>query len=289
MVYTRRGYGTVRKNPLRSFTLKGRRKRASLATRAKYQRPSAKNQKRQIVSLAKQVAKNTAHINSQKVFTDFQWGDLQAPSKGIVQAMSTGTWYAWPLTDFSRWGPVLRTDSNVMESSKTYCVRCQLNVRCNIGDVSQLAYVNVFVVTPRKDAIDSITLQPPTIGQMQQLVQGTQFIESNQNEGANVRLNTSQFKVHAAKYITLTPNAPTEPLPQGQSVGNPFATWRKWQWNIPLKFSVRMPVNRPWHNIPLDDMAYYQRFYLLAYATHIGGTTGPLLYADSLTTCINFA
>ena len=38
---------------------------------------------------------------------------------------------------------------------------------------------------------------------------------------------------------------------------NPYSTWRKWQWSVPLKFSVRMPTGRPWNTLKFDQMAYW--------------------------------
>jgi len=286
MVYRR--YGT-RKNGLKSYTARKGRRRTSVSTRAKYQAPTARNQQKQIRSLAWRVAKNTRFIANQKVYTDYQWGDALTPSTGIAQALNSGTWYGFGLTDFARWLPCLRQDGNVFESSKTYCVRMQLNCRVDIGDVDQLTYINIFVVSPRRDAVDVVNLTAPPLGSMTQLSLGQDFIENSQNQGAAVRLNSGRFKVHAAKYVTLTPNAPSEPLPTGQAVGNSFSTWRKWQWNVPLKFTVRNPSNRPWHDLIFEDMAYYQRFYLLAYSTNIGGVAGPRLDSTILSTAINFS
>ncbi len=287
-MYHRRG--GVRKSALKDYQKRSTRRGVSLRTRVKYQRPTARNQKHQIDALARTVARNSRYIRSQKVFTDYQWGDAATPLPGISQNLTSGQWFGYGLTNFERWIPCLRRDTNVAESSKTFCIRSTLNLRVNVGDVSQLAYINVFLVSPRRDAVDAVALSPPPIGAMTQLVLDNDYIENSQNQGANVRLNPAKFKVHAAKYITLTPNAPSEALPQGSAVGNPFATWRKWQWNCPLKFSVRMPVGKPWPSLSFDDMAYYQKYYLLLYSTSLGGAgNGPRFDATVLSTCINFS
>ena len=103
---------------------------------------------------------------------------------------------------------------------------------------------------------------------------------------ANVRLNPAKFKVHVVKYITLTPQTPTVPFPEGQAVGNPFATWRKWSWTLPYNFSVRQPVGQSWRGLEFANMQNDQKFYLLACATNLDASTGPTLHSTVLTTVL---
>lgn len=283
----RGGRRVVRKSVLKDYTKKSRRRRTALTTRVRMQRPTARKQQRQILSLATQVARNTKYVRAQKVYTDYQFGDSAAEQRGISQSLTQAKWYGWKLTDFDNWNACMRRDQNVAEASRTYCLRMQINCRLDVGDVSQLAYINLFIVTLRKDAVNSMDVSG-AMGNMTDLSLNDQFVEPSMNQGTNVRLNPAIFKVHAAKYVTLTPNAPSEPLPTGQSVGNPYATWRKWQWNIPLKFTARMPNNESWDNLVFEQMPYYQRYYLIAMSTHLGGTLGPTFQFDSLATCVNF-
>lgn len=278
----------VRRSALKDYTKRKVRRRSNIATRAKYQRPTAQNQKRQIVSLARRVSLNTKAIRSQRVYTDYQFADNLAETTGIVTDLQGGHWQGYALTDFTQWKPVLRQDTNAQESSKTFCMRMQMNCRVDIGDVLQIAYINLFVVSLRRDATDVVILTPPPIGAISQLTLNDDFVEGSSNQGVNVRLNPARFKVHACKYITLLPNTPTTPITAGFSVGNPYSTWRKWQWNVPLKFNVRTSAStRPWLKLNFDDMAHYQKFYLLAYSTNLGGTNGPTFACDILNTCIN--
>ncbi len=278
----------VRQSALKSYTKRKPRRRANLANRAKSQRPTAQNQKRQIVSLARRVSLNTRAIRSQRVYTDYQFGDCLADTTGIVTELEGGIWQGFALTDFSKWRPVLRQDINVQSSSKTFCLRSQLNCRVDIGDVLQIAYINLFLVSLRRDATDVVVLTPPPVGSMSQLDLNQDYIEGSLNQGVNIRLNPARYKVHASKYITLLPNMPTVPLPVGSVVGNPYSTWRKWQWDLPLKFSVRTSATtRPWLDLRFDDMAHYQKYYLLAYSTNLGGSNGPSFTCDILSTCVN--
>lgn len=278
-------YGPVRKSALKSYAAKGRRKRSSTATRVKMERPTAANQKRQIMRLSRQVARNTRFVASQKVFTDWQW--VEGGDTGISRPLSTGTWYAWPLTDLAKWLPVLRQSDNSTSASKTYCARMQINCRMDIGDVLERTCLNVFLVSPRKGAIDAINVTGPS-GAMDQLDPINDYIDNDQFPGANVRLNTQKFKVHAVKYSTLVYNTFNAPS-AGPFVSNALTTYRKWQWNLPLKFTVRQPSGASWTTMPFSQMPYYQKYYLLVYSTSLSSTNGPNLHADALSTCINFA
>ena len=146
--------------------------------------------------------------------------------------MGTRTWFAWGSTDINQWSPCLRIDQNVIASAKTHILRAQLNCRVDIGDTAQVSYINVFLVSLRKEATNAINITNEVTGTMDQLSVDTDYIENFNLNGADITLNSAKYKVHASKYITLTPQAPTGPFPVGQAVGNPYSTWRKWQWNV---------------------------------------------------------
>ena len=149
----------VRKSSLKSYSAKGRRRRASSTTKVKFQRPTAGNQKRQILRLSRQVAKNTRFVNNQKIFTDWQW--YAGADTGISRPLATGTWYAYELTNMARWLPCLRQSDQTNLASKIYAARMQMNLRLDIGDVNQRTCLNVFLVSPRKSSVDAINVTGP--------------------------------------------------------------------------------------------------------------------------------
>ena len=122
---------------------------------------------------------------------------------------------------------------------------------------------------------------------MDQLSVDTDFTENFNLNGADITLNSAKFKVHASKYITLTPQTPTVPFPVGQAVGNPCSTWRKWSQNLKYNFNVRQPVGQSWRGLKFANMQNDQRFYLSLDATHLGATTGPTLNTTVCSTCVN--
>ena len=119
-------------------------------------------------------------------------------------------------------------------------------------------------------------------------------VDTDSNENANlqcasVRLNSAKFKVHAAKYVTLTPEAPTVAFPVGGVVGNYFSTWRKRSWTLPYNFSVRMPVGQSRRGLQFANVQNDQKYHLMANPTNIGGTAGPTLHSTVRTACDNFS
>lgn len=290
MVLHGTGVRTVKRKALMDFIASSKRRRLNPVSRIRNQAPTAKNQKRQITRLAKRVAKNSKAIAAQKVFTDYQYGTQAPVTRGASFSLTDGTWFGISLTDYSFWQPTLRIDQNVVDSSRTYALRAQINCRADIGSVTQVAYLNVFLVSPRSDAVDPIGLNPPPPNNMIQLQQNIDFIQATANPGVNVRLNSGKYKVHACKYITLTPNTFETATPTGDAVGNPYSTWRKWQWNLPLKFSVVQPARgQSWKTLDFNQQAHYRKFYLIAYSSLVpGGTESANFDVDILYTCLNF-
>lgn len=275
----------VVRSSLRSYEARKKKRARSLTSRARSAKPTARNQKRQIVSLSRRVAKNTSLLRQQRIYTDYQWG--QTEQRGMFLSPHSGVWAGWRLTDLAQWVPVLRQDMNVITSSKTFALRMQLNLRANIGTVQNQCFFNVFLVTCRKDSADALDIQD-FIGGMHPLVHNIDFIDHSENETANVRLNSGKYKVHACKYFTLMPNTGEGPIPADASAGQPSALWRKWQWNVPLKFSFRNPANHDWKSLSWEHLAYYQKYYLLVYTGSLPDSGYPKFYCDALATCINY-
>ncbi len=277
---------SVKRSSLKDYESRKRRRRTSLVSRIKYKRPTAFNQKKQLTTLARSVARNSKYLRQQRVYTDYQWG--QADQRGITASLNNALWYGWKLTDVTQWEACLRQDANTAQSSITYALRMQLNCRANLGTVTKLTYLNVFVISARPDDVEGLNITD-NVGGMTQLVPNIDFVEQTANEGANIRLNSGKFKVLACKYMTLLPNTAQAAVPANAAAGNPFSTWRKWQWNIPLKFSIRMPSNRPWTNVLFEDMPYYEKLYFLVYSTSDPSDTNPNIYADALISCLNYS
>lgn len=253
------GYGRVTGNTLRKFTAKSKRKRTNNATKVRYQRPTARNQQKQIMANARVINRLNKAVFGSRVYCDWRnLGNMFAipdAAGGISR-----TWFCIPLTGVSAWSACLRADQNVAVASTTYVRNIRLNLRMALQQ-SNYAFVNIWVVTPRKDqsARDSVA----AIGAGTYPIANIDYVEGA--TGANLTLNSAIWKVHYCKYRTMTETslgeaAPSPPFP----AGNPDTTWGKCQVNIPCKMKIRNPTSAtPWTQLPYMQLPYYQRYELL--------------------------
>ena len=277
------------KGTLRKYTAKKKKARTSTTTLAKYQKPNARNQRRQIMRNARDIKRIYKSVLRDRVFCDWQYvGQLNAvyDSGGF-----TRTWGCFPLTDYSLWGAVLRQDQNVAESSTTYVRNMQLNFRYQLRGSSWAQY-NVFIVTPRKDAAANDV--PTRIKNGNPPQAGVEYIEGP--DAFNFRLNPAVFKVHFASYRTLTES--TLFSAASPPTGNPLTTFAKGQANVKCGINVRFPVNvsyptppsNPWKELPYMQQAYHKRYFLLVCivsdAVQGVATTAQFTF-DQLATTIN--
>lgn len=279
--------GKVNAGPLKKFTAKSKKRRTDNTTRVKYQAPTARNQRKQILTNAKSIKRLYEMTLPKQVFTDWQYiGEAFAAID--PQGSFTQTWAAFPLTSFGDWAQCLRQDDNTTVSSTTMVDRMQLNMRYVLGK-SNYAFFDTFIVTLRKDAANR---DPPL--EFQQGIFPTapvDFIEGPL--GTNARLNSALYKVHYASYHTLTGAALLAPAVASETAGNPFSTWRKGQANIKVKANIRNPVrSTSWRQLPYQAQPYYRRYFLLVRIVQgqSQGTqedTGASFYFDQLATCIN--
>lgn len=283
------GYGRqkVTTAALKKFTARTKRRRTANTTRIRYQAPTARNQRKQIMTNAKSIKRLYELTLPKQVWTDWQYVG-QTFADVDAQGAFTRTWGAFPLMSFGAWGRCLRQDDNVGESSTTLVDRLCINMRYILGN-SNYAYFNVFIVTLRKDAANR---DPPTEFAAGQTPNDPQdYIEGPL--GCNIRLNSALYKVHYACYHTLTDNNLTEPVVQGATSGNPFSTWRKGQANIKCKANIRNPVrSTSWTQLPYMAIPYYRRYFILVNIVQQAnaGTqadTAAQFCFDQLATCVN--
>lgn len=282
------GRKTTTVNANRQYTAKAKRKRVNNVTRTRYQRPTARNQQKQILANARVINRLNRAVFGNRVYCD--WRNLgnmftiNDPAGGISR-----TWFCVPLTNFPDWQACLRADQNVRVSSTTYVQRLQLNLRMFLQQ-SNYAFFNIWIVTPRKDQNARDT--PAAISAGQDPQQTVDYIESP--SGSNLRLNSAIWKVHYACYKTLTETTlfeagPSPPL----MAGNPNTTWGKAQVNIPCKMKVRNPTSAtPWGDLRYMNLPYYHRYQLLVQvlqqtADDVPPGNGARVDWDLLATTIN--
>jgi hypothetical protein len=283
MVYGRRNVNTDR---LGKFTARTKKKRTANTTKIRYMAPTAKNQKKQIMTNAKAITRLYKMAMPKQVYCDWQYvGQLFSE---LDPAGFTRTWGAFPLMSFGTWGQVLRQDDNVTESSTTYVRNLAINMRYFLQQ-SSWAQFNVFIVTPRRDNNNS---DPPT-----QFAAGifpnnpSDYVESP--NAFNFRLNPAQFKVHFASYRTLTETTLFQAVQPNFPAGNPMTTFAKGQVNIPCKASIRQPSRSgSWRQLSYQSIPYYKRYFLLVCIVQnapdgVQAGNGAQFAFDQLATTVN--
>lgn len=275
-------------NSLRKFTAKPKRRRVGNVTKTRFQRPTARNQQKQILANARVISKLNRAVFGNRVYCDWQdFGNMFTAQD--PQGSLTRTWFCVPLVNFPIWNACLRADQNVVVSSTTFVHRLQLNLRLALQQANY-AFFNIWVVTLRKEQNARDT--PVDISNGNDPVLNVDYIEGP--TGSNLRLNPAIWKVHYAKYHTLTETtlgeaAPSPPL----TAGNPNTTWGKCQVNLPVKMKIRKPQNgEPWKAVPYMNLPYYQRYQLLVQVLQQSPATtvanvGARVDWDLLATTIN--
>lgn len=278
-----------RTSTLKKATATTKRRRTSNVTKVKWQRPTARNQRRQIMSNARKVNSLARIVYQQRVWTDYQ---AIGTAYAVVDTSGsfTTTWSAFPLTDFPNWTSVLRKDENATESSVTFLKRLQLNFRYSLNS-GNWAQFNTFIVTLRKDNAANDIVSSINAGATPS--QGPDYIAGP--NGFNIRLNSAQFKVHFARYVTLTENALFESS-TNRTAGNPMTTFKKGQVTMPINKRYRAPAGNTngWKQISYQSQPYYSRYFLLSYIVqgqdaNLQPDTCARLDWDMMATCVNFA
>lgn len=252
----------------------------------RYQAPTARNQKRQILSNAKDIVR-LRRLLPPVVYTDWQY------KEGILAEISndgqpTLGIKAFCLTDFSKWSDVLRISPSVADAVATHITRFNINMRYTLVN-SDWAQITVFIVTLRKDYSN----RDPTVDPLQS---GADFITGEFL--LNPRLNPAIFKCHFVRNITLTKNAfLTPPVVQGTQpafAGEPTVTFKKGNINMKPNIHVRSPSIETWKALPPNQLPFYQKYYILTFINAnntqaIAEGTQARVDMDFLATCRNSA
>lgn len=244
---------------LKRYRSRSRSRRRSNVKRVKLQKPSASNQKRQILHNAKDIIR-LRKLLPPVVFCDWQYKEEILSTIADDPAPSTAI-QAYALTDFSKWQNVLRISPSVADAVATHVTRFNINMRYSLVN-SDWAIFSVFIVTLRKDHAN----RDPTVSPLQS---GSDFISGE--DLINQRLNPAVFKVHYARYVTLTKNAlftPAFQTPQSPPFsGDPMTTFKKGNINIKPNIRVRAPAIETWKLLPYAQLPFYQRYFLLTFIT----------------------
>lgn len=280
---------TVRPRPLtKTGRVRKRRRTASTTTRIRYQKPTAGNQRKQILANARTIARLRATIPP-PIWTDynrrFEAFGIASVSDNQISLSVQG----FTLTDFSTWIPTMRQSLIVESKSQTTVKKMSLNIRYALNQ-AYWAQVTIFIVTPRKDYVNK---DPLPVGSLQS---GSDYIVNL--DAQNPRLNPSAWKVHFSRSVTMAKGTFMEPPNEFQGdlyTSQSSSTWKKGQVLMNLNMKIRVPItNRPWRQLPFESLGYWQKYYCLVF---INQGTGPganpetltSVNVDSWNTCVNSA
>lgn len=228
-----------------------RRRRASVSTRAKYQRPSARNQQRQIQSLARLAVKNARMLRAATSYTDW--------FKQFNVTQSASLWQADELTNIDGWAAGNRQDADVVVSQNVFLRNMVFEWFCSSETKNQAVEVDMFIVSLR----DSASNWTPQFGPTGALTAGSDY--NGMGVSNKVELNSGIFKVHYSTQFRLFPrNNPSTVDPTLLDFsGNPYATYKRGKVNIKLNYKVRGPAQLSWKTTTMDQLPPRQRMYVV--------------------------
>ena len=244
------------------YARRGHRHRRSTYTKAARQRPTARNQRRQIMANARAVGKLTHRVNSLKVWSD--WALTNNTQ------LSTGTWFVQPLNNYGDWASWGRANVNTNEAKKTFWQSAKIYFGLYMID-NLPTVINIFIVTP---AHESANRDP--------FVSGPQvyrdYVQSE--DGCNIYLNRDVFRVISQKSILLSNVNPTVITTQPTIAGNPNTCWARYSTSYKTHFPVRQALGdmdaggvyipRTWRSKLIDSEPYYRRFYFMVQVSGTG-------------------
>ena len=264
----------ARSSALRGGTRRFRRRRTSNITKARWQRPSARNQKRLILTNARDIARLKSEARLGRVFTDYQING---------QAVLTpGSWTFIRLTDFTGWTPVLRQNI-VADNQKNATIMHQvLNTRFSMstpgGTVLQSPqFWSFFIISPRNSSQGDPNATPFSLGD--------DYIVNSAVQESLVRLNPGRWKVHAYKYATLAVGAESGLPVVGLSAFQTSSTWRKHQFSLRGRKHIKNP-NGNWMDHEFELLPPWQRIFIAVFVDTLNAASTPTLYYDNLSTML---
>lgn len=225
-----------------------RRRRGSVSARIRYQRPSARNQRRQLQSVARMALRSNRILNSHRIYQDW------TVNSGI-SFTTNGDWTIKPFFDPVSWDACLRRDLTPLTQSGCFVRECQFSYFMANNTKSLPSTVSLFLVTLRRQANWGGTMALNE----EYIVQG---------EGSAPILNSAIFRCLWSRNHQIFP-AKTAAQSGGTitevATGNPETQYKRAKTTIRLNFSLRSPSDLSWKQLGQEDLPYWQRLYLLAF------------------------
>lgn len=226
-----------------------RRRRSSISSRVRYQRPSAWNQKRQLQTIARMAIRSSRVLNQHRVFQDWE---LQGQL-----VFQTDGWLIRPLMEPVSWNAVLRQDITPLTQSQCFVRECQFTYFAANNTKNLPFTINLFICSLRRNfnEWDGTTM-----------VANSEYL--NQGAGNAVLLNSGQFKVHYSRNMQIFPRV--QPGIQGGSVeldptGNPNTQYQRGKTTLRINYRLTSPDALSWKQLTMADLPHHKRLYLMCF------------------------
>lgn len=237
-----------------------RRRRTSVATRARYQRGAAA-QSRQIQELARIAVRNARTLNAQRTYTDYY---LNGSSDAT---WTTGVWKAWSIVDPVTWQQTLRRNSDADLAQNAYVRNMFFQHTTGLFKLKASASVTLMLVSIRPQAANFVP-SASTMGSGEEW----QFMGAYQMPVVNSQL----MHVKWSKTFILQSNGlngPSVAQATDTAVGDPSDTFSRGSVNMDIRTTFYSPSRliapatepQSWSTLQDTDLRPSQRLYLLAY------------------------
>lgn len=251
----------------------GRRKySASSKKNISRSKPSASNQKYQLLSVNRRLNSLQKQVNQNRVLTT-QTLNFELPIDGTA----TTPYCLHQLNNISALTDIFMT----AQTGGAKYTGLKFHLDFNIvpdTEIKQDITMTVFIVTPRSQKIveECFTSAPPAYN-FTTLSSNTDYV----CEDGMAYMNTKRWRIHRVWH-----HLQTRPILAFEGGGT--QTWEGSQVNIRKYFTTNSPLKLrsttgTWNQIPDSAMNYNQRLLLVAFSNNVG-TTSPMLTANVLMT-----
>lgn len=231
-----------------------KRSSASSVTKIARRRPTASNQKKQIMSLSSKVNKLSKKVVDTTQYVQYQhdWFITTSANYAIRDV----------LADQNRWTSVFNTArDNVNESNKFNVTSVKMDCQITPGNEADLVTQTYFLVSPRNQKVVEETTN------MTVLVNGVDYVIFN----GLAYMNKKRFTIHRYK-TSLTGGDQYTYQPQSH----------RFYWSLPWKKQIKS-ANSTWLTVTEEELSATSKLYFINFTDNIGADLQyPLLNASIL-------
>lgn len=248
-----------------------RRRRASIATRARYNRGAAA-QSRQIQALARMATRNSRILGAQRTYTDYYLSGQAPPT------WTSSTWTTFSVVDPATWRQTLRRNDDADKAQNAFVRSMFFQYTCGLNTLTNAATVTLMLVSIRPNSAGFIPSSAMQVGQDYENLGNYQMPVVN-SQLMKVRWSkTFIVQTNGLRGTSVTQSATTP-------VGDPSDSYVRGSVNVDIRTTFRSPSRfvgggldpQAWSDLVDIDLRPMQRMYLICYFQSGDLTNVPLL------------